>query len=931
MEAEARPKTAPLDSDPLERCGLLDLGHEFSLAQVLRLALAHLGPDAMERNRLRVRPGYSLGFPAADVAGVKRTTDGGLLVTATFGGLYGVDSPLPNHYSEDILDEVANDESALRDFTDIIHQRLYYLYYQCWSKYKLFFRVVEERNPADCRRLHCLLGLGEQELAECVPESWSVLGYSGLFTRFGRPVAGLEAMLRSDLAIERVEVIQCVRRMVPIPEEQQMRLDCANNTLDVDAVLGPEVEDRMGKMTIRIGPLSWEQYNALLPDAPLYNRLALLVNLYLTDPLVVDLELVLAEGEARPFVMDDPQFRLDYNVFLFDGVMPETSVRFPLAQPRVDNPHYAAPDYSRPAEEDAGPALIDYYRRERAHIEDLADGFARAHPGLEPLVSGSMADPLVERLFEGVAFLCALLQIKLDDDLPEIIHEVVRNVQPQHLCPIPAATVIAFTPKQNCTETQMIPSGTEVASIPIEGTSCRFTTVHPVEMHPLTLVDACYAKPPGKPALITLIMELKGMRLADWRPDTVRLFLSGEFGRAADLYLLLSRYLRRIIIHPEDGSKPTVLEPSNLQPVGFEGGEALFPASTRGAVDYHCVLEHAILPEKFLFLDLRGWENWRSRGEGARFEIRFELNQPPFALDEVTTRDFTLFAAPAINVFPHKAKPIVPKEMGEYYPVIPAGKNPRHYEVYSIESVTGVVEGNTEKVSFAATGLSDFQSNPNPVYHEKRSESLFRQGIETHISVKIQPQAAQLHIKALSAKLLCTNGKLPGSLSIGDIRKDVDISPGFATFTNCKPVTNSLLDPLGDNRLWRLFGMQFINLKLLTAESLRATLKLISVSVCQERQSAMRNENYIEGIKGLHIEACDRIVKQVMKRGWNIRIMLEPDCFCSPGDLYLFGGMLDYFLRGFVSEAYFSHTVIQGVRSDIKYWWPAKMGRRPLL
>jgi type VI secretion system protein ImpG len=931
MEAQARPTTAPLDSDPLERCGLLDHGHEFSLAQVLRLALTFLGPDAMQQNRLRVRPGYSLGFPAADVAGVETTADGGLLVTATFGGLYGVDSPLPNHYSEDILDEASNDESALRDFTDIIHQRLYYLYYQCWSKYKLFFRVVEERDPADCLRLHCLLGLGEQELAECVPESWSLLGYSGLFTRFGRPVSGLEAMLRSDLAIERVEVIQCVRRMVPIPEEQQMRLDVANNTLDVDAVLGPEVEDRMGKMTIRIGPLSWEQYNALLPDAPLYNRLALLVNLYLTDPLVVDLELVLAEGEARPFVMDDPQFRLDYNVFLFDGVMPETSVRFPLAQPRVDNPHYAAPDYSRPAEEDAGPALIDYYRRERAHIEDLADGFARAHPGLEPLVSGSMADPLVERLFEGVAFLCALLQMKLDDDLPEIIHEVVHNVQPQHLCPIPAATVIAFTPKQNCTETQMIPAGTEVASIPIEGTSCRFTTVHPVEMHPLTLVDACYAKPPGKPALITLTMELKGMQLADWRPDTVRLFLSGDYGRAADLYLLLSRYLRRIIIHPEDGGKPTFHEPSNLQPVGFEGGEVLFPASTRGAVDYHCVLEHAILPEKFLFLDLRGWETWRDRGESARFEIRFELNQPPFALDQVAKDDFTLFATPAVNVFPHKASPIVPKEIGEYYPVIPAGNNPRHIEVYSIESVTGFIKYIAEEIPLTATGLSGFQSGTNAVYHEKRSESLFRQGLATHISVTIPPQTESRRLNSLVVDLLCTNGKLPERLRIGDIHKHTHSSLNFVTFKNCMPVTRSRFDTLGDNRLWRLFGMQFINLKLLTAESLRAVLKLISMAVGQDHKMAVRCEKRIEGIKTLQIEACDRIVKQVMKRGWKIRVKLDPEHFCSPGDLYLFCAMLDHFLRGFVSELYFSRTIIEEVLVDIKYEFPAMMGRKPLV
>jgi type VI secretion system protein ImpG len=167
-----------------------------------------------------------------------------------------------------------------------------------------------------------------------------------------------------------------------------------------------------------------------------------------------------------------------------------------------------------------------------------------------------MADPHVERVLEGTAFLSALLRMKLDDDLPEIIHEVMRNLQPQHLCPVPAATIIAFTTKENCTETQIIPAGAEVAPVPVEGTSCRFTTVYPVEIHPLALLGATCSQPPGRPAMITLHMELTGMPLADWQPETVRLFLSGEYGRAADLYLLLTRYLGRIIIVSEDGGTP---------------------------------------------------------------------------------------------------------------------------------------------------------------------------------------------------------------------------------------------------------------------------------------------------------------------------------------------------------------------------------------
>jgi type VI secretion system protein ImpG len=196
--------------------------------------------------------------------------------------------------------------------------------------------------------------------------------------------------------------------------------------------------------------------------------------------------------------------------------------------------------------------------------------------------------------------------------------------------------------------------------VPVEGTSCRFTTVYPVEIHPLALLDASCSQPPGRAAMITLHMELTGMPLADWRPETVRFFLSGDYGRAADLYLLLTRYLRRIIIVSEDGGTPAVLDPSNLKPVGFDNGKALFPAAEKGAVSYDSVREFSILPEKFLFLDICGWKNWRERGEEGRFEIRFELEQPPYAVDRVTKGDFTLFVTPAVNVFPHKARPVFP-------------------------------------------------------------------------------------------------------------------------------------------------------------------------------------------------------------------------------------------------------------------------------
>lgn len=184
---------------------LLSHGHEFSFSQIMRVARLHLGtggaqelPEIRWQDRVWVRPELSLTFPASDVARVERAGAAGadLLVTTTFLGLYGSSSPLPTHYTEELLDESAADSTVSREFLDLLHQRLYQLYFQCWSKYRLFIRVAEEKNPQDLERLYCLIGLGEKELRDSVPDAGSLLRYAGLFSQSPRSADGLKTLLR---------------------------------------------------------------------------------------------------------------------------------------------------------------------------------------------------------------------------------------------------------------------------------------------------------------------------------------------------------------------------------------------------------------------------------------------------------------------------------------------------------------------------------------------------------------------------------------------------------------------------------------------------------------------------------------------------------------------------------------------------------------
>jgi len=141
-----------------------------------------------------------------------------------------------------------------------------------------------------------------------------------------------------------------------------------------------------------------------------------------------------------------------------------------------------------------------YFQEELDNLKDLGAEFSKAHPAVAPMLSGRSADPDVDRLLEGVAFLTALLRQKLDDEFPEIIHELIRLIWPHYLRPLPSTSIVAFTPKPILKQSITIPPGTQVASVPVQGTSCLFQTCYPVEVHPLHLLEASFCRDLGATA-----------------------------------------------------------------------------------------------------------------------------------------------------------------------------------------------------------------------------------------------------------------------------------------------------------------------------------------------------------------------------------------------------------------------------------------------
>lgn len=312
---------------------LLSESRSFSFYQAMRLLRHSMHTGQKKDTDIRIRPKLALSFPPGDIDRIDYIENDDhpyFQVTATFLGLYGAASPLPTFYTEDLIYEKNEDESVSRDFLDIINQRLYQLVYQGWLKYRQYFQVVEEKSAISLERLYCLVGLGTRALQAEQDDNYQLLRYIGLMTQFPRSAAGLKAMLTDALSGLPLTITPCIPRTAGIPMEQQCHLGTSGCSMGMNSYMGEEIEDRMGKLGIRIGPLEQADFLRFTPGNEGYKRLVSLTTMYLTDPLVLEVELVLAANQAETVCLGDPvRGSLGVTTWVFsETTMGEVCTRF---------------------------------------------------------------------------------------------------------------------------------------------------------------------------------------------------------------------------------------------------------------------------------------------------------------------------------------------------------------------------------------------------------------------------------------------------------------------------------------------------------------------------------------------------------------------------------------------------------------------------
>ncbi len=303
--------------DRTEDAGLSRLVFEepyrFSFYRLVRLLLdlreGAASPGEGEppgRETVRFRPALSLGFPDSDVESVERYEDAGAeipvryRITVNFFGLYGPASPMPNHFTEDLLWDGA-EATGVRDFLDLFHHRFISFIYRAWLKYRYPVRYADGGTDPMTNRMLCLVGMGTPGMAAGTgfPLPLLLRG-SGLLGGHARSAPALRGFLEDQFDGVPVAVESFRERTVPISPEQTLRLGGANARLGDSACLGESLIDRTGAFRVVLGPLDAEDALRFLPGREEFRRLTAFTRFFVTDPLDFDVALRVRPEHVPP-------------------------------------------------------------------------------------------------------------------------------------------------------------------------------------------------------------------------------------------------------------------------------------------------------------------------------------------------------------------------------------------------------------------------------------------------------------------------------------------------------------------------------------------------------------------------------------------------------------------------------------------------------
>ncbi|MBT9330205.1 type VI secretion system baseplate subunit TssG [Paracidobacterium acidisoli] len=245
----------------------------------------------------------SLSFPASEIQAFEEKA-GSAKLSVNFMGLSAAVGTLPHPYTEFLLERARAKDRGPAEFFDVFNHRVISLFYRAWQKYR-FYIAYERTGAGDdviSARLMDLIGLGTKGLQHRMGVAdEACLYYTGLLAQRRPTAQGLKQLIEDyfDMPVQVQQFTGVWKRLPPTNLTFLRDSGMFCERLGMGTIVGDEVWDQHGTVTLRLGPMNFERYQQFLPGADASRELHAWLRIYASREIDFIIQLVL-EREQTP-------------------------------------------------------------------------------------------------------------------------------------------------------------------------------------------------------------------------------------------------------------------------------------------------------------------------------------------------------------------------------------------------------------------------------------------------------------------------------------------------------------------------------------------------------------------------------------------------------------------------------------------------------
>ncbi|WP_152223645.1 type VI secretion system baseplate subunit TssG [Pseudomonas sp. SCB32] len=244
---------------------------------------------------VRFRPHPGMAFPAGELKAIEfdeEYPERPATVRTRLLGLYGVDSPLPTAYLDDITQRREGHE-ALEAFLDIFNHRIFTQFYRIWRKYSYPATFEAGGTDSTSQCLLGLIGLGipgtANHIATPVSRFLALLSVMRLPTRNAEGISALVKLLAPNT---QARVTAHWPRKVPLAQPASLSKE-RPVSLSQGTPLGAVGADANSQVRLELVTEDLAEAQGWLPGSQLHSDLLVLLRVYLGWRCTAKLQLTL--------------------------------------------------------------------------------------------------------------------------------------------------------------------------------------------------------------------------------------------------------------------------------------------------------------------------------------------------------------------------------------------------------------------------------------------------------------------------------------------------------------------------------------------------------------------------------------------------------------------------------------------------------------